>query len=113
VKRDFLDAETSRAALETLLVVFMYEDHPVIVLAAELTLVVVSTEYSAQTARRVHQGPRECDYSFGVSGKHRLLFQTICPPTALESPESSSGLDTEMSVVVCNRDISSGRQSQR
>jgi hypothetical protein len=30
VKRDFLDAETSRAALETLLVVFMYEDHPVI-----------------------------------------------------------------------------------
>jgi hypothetical protein len=29
VKRDFHDAETLRAALETLLVVFMYEEHPV------------------------------------------------------------------------------------
>ena len=30
VKRDFHDPETLRAALETLLVVFMYEDHPVL-----------------------------------------------------------------------------------
>lgn len=29
VKRDFHDPETLRAALETLLVVFMYEEHPV------------------------------------------------------------------------------------
>ena len=29
VKRDFHDPETLRAALETLLIVFMYEDHPV------------------------------------------------------------------------------------
>jgi len=29
ITRDFQDAETLRAALETLLVVFMYEDHPV------------------------------------------------------------------------------------
>jgi hypothetical protein len=29
MKRDFVDPETLRAALETLLVVFMYEEHPV------------------------------------------------------------------------------------
>ena len=29
VKQDFHDPETLRAALETLLVVFMYEEHPV------------------------------------------------------------------------------------
>lgn len=33
LKRDFQDAETLRAALETLLVVFMHEDHPVHILA--------------------------------------------------------------------------------
>jgi hypothetical protein len=29
MRRDFHDPETLRAALETLLVIFMYEDHPV------------------------------------------------------------------------------------
>jgi len=29
IKRDFHDPETLRAALETLLLVFMYEEHPV------------------------------------------------------------------------------------
>ena len=37
VKRDFHDPETLRAALETLLVVFMYEDHPVLPLTSLLT----------------------------------------------------------------------------
>ena len=57
VKRDYLDGETLQAALETLLVVFMFDDHPVSVHSIKvLILVCVSTEYAAKVTGYVHQG---------------------------------------------------------
>jgi hypothetical protein len=62
VRRDFHDPETLRAALETLLVVFMYEDHPVknLPCVQDLILSTVSfrTNSAPETAGYLYQGSR-------------------------------------------------------
>jgi hypothetical protein len=57
VKRDFHDPESLRASLETLLVIFMYEDHPVFSpQSLNVTVVATSTGSLAEVTRFLHKG---------------------------------------------------------
>jgi len=125
VKRDFHDPETLRAALETLLVVFMYEDHPV---AAHLHVCTISnpspvafgTDGPAKITRQLCQGipcgpgptsltnyieSKQHTDALGMSPKPRLLFSPLRAAVTLKSPQSPTLSNPEMPSDFTTRNI--------